>query len=50
MSKHLAFTARKTFLLTGRNVEQNLAVGGRPFALTGWAEREKGDKCSETQT
>ena len=33
--------ARKNFLLTGRNLEQTPALGGRPSALTGWVWGEK---------
>jgi len=37
--------ARKNSLLTGRNLGQTLAAGGRPSALTGWVE-EKRDRDS----
>ena len=38
----MATAARKNSPLTGRNLEQNLALGGRPSASTGWVERERG--------
>ena len=41
MSKHLATAVRKNSPLTGRNLKQNPALGGRPSALTGWVERER---------
>ena len=31
--------ARKNSPLTGRNLKQNQALGGRPSALIGWVER-----------
>ncbi len=36
-SKHLAMAARKNSPLTGRNLGQNLALGGLPSAWTGWS-------------
>ena len=45
--------ARKYSPLTGRNLEQNRALGGRPSALTGWVERERkrvGTQKSRTAT
>ncbi len=41
MSKRLMTVARKNFLLRGRNLEQNWALGGWPAALTSWVERER---------
>ena len=41
MSEHLATEARKKSSVTGRNIKQNKALGGRPSALTGWVERER---------
>jgi len=35
-SKRLATGGRKNSLLTGRNLQQNRAQGGRPSASTGW--------------
>ena len=37
----MATVATKNSLLTGRNVEQILAYGGRLSASTGWVESEK---------
>ena len=34
--QHLATAVRKNSPLTGRNLKQNPALGGRPSALTGW--------------
>ena len=31
--------------LTGRNLEQNRTLGGRPSASTGWVERDGGGSC-----
>ena len=38
----MATAVRKNSPLTGRNLKQTPALGGRPSALTGWVEREKG--------
>ncbi len=43
--------ARKNFLLRGRNLKQNLALGGRLSALTGWIKRDRGrERGGERQT
>ena len=41
MSKHLATAERKNSPLTGRNLRQTPALGGRPSTLTGWVEIER---------
>ena len=50
MSKHLATAARKNSPLMGRNLKQNRALGGRPSALTGCVERERGRRREERET
>ncbi len=45
----MATVARKNFLLRGRNLGQSQALGGRPFALNGWVERER-EKERERET
>ena len=45
MSKRLATAARKNSPLTGRNLKQNRALGGRPSALTGWIEANENRSC-----
>ncbi len=37
----MATAARKNSPLTGRNLGQNLALGGRPSAWTGWVDSER---------
>ncbi len=37
----MATAARKNSPLTGRNLGQNLALGGRPSASTGWVDSER---------
>lgn len=49
VSKHLVTAARKKTPLTGRNLKQNGALGGRSSPLTSCTERETGTE-RETHT